>query len=260
MGNTPEEALAALQPWIAKHGRTAWRPEVRIDDSTQSASAFSGLPFLVPGEDWPLCKSCDAPMELMLQLDLPTLPTDRHGDRLLQLFYCVTGDACDRGWEAFADHSSLCRTITQGEARPASANLNRFPTKTIHAWNPIEDFPDSAEHDRLGIKIDCHFNDVPFHPMEFWCPELDLHFVGSKFIDCLEETVAAADGDKLGGWPRWVQGVEYPTCPECGTEMSLVMQIDSEDNVPYMFGDCGIGHITQCPQHHDVVTFGWACS
>jgi hypothetical protein len=26
-----------------------------------------------------------------------------------------------------------------------------------------------------------------------------------------------------------------------------------------MFGDMGIGHITQCPEHLDVVAFGWAC-
>ena len=171
-----------------------------------------------------------------------------------------TGDSCDRGWEAFANHSSLCRTIAQENAKPATASLNKFPAKAIHSWLAIDDSPDSAEHDRLGIKIDYHFNDVPYQPMEFWCPELDLHFVGSKSIDCLEKNVAAADGDKLGGWPRWIQGVEYPACPECGAEMVLVMQIDSEGNVPYMFGDCGVGHITQCPTHHHVVTFAWACS
>ena len=257
---TPAEALVALQPWIAKHHRTAWRPEVRSDDPAPTGSAFSGVPLLSKGEDWPTCKSCGVPMEMMLQLDLKALPTDRHGTDTLQLFYCVANDTCDRGWEAFANHASLCRTISPNDARSATTNLNRFPAKTIHAWNAIEDSPDSAEHERLGIKIDYHFKDVPFKPMEFWCPELDLHFVGSQFIKCLEENVAAADGDKLGGWPQWVQGVEYPTCPECGTEMSLIMQIDSEDNVPYMFGDCGVGHITQCPKHHHIVAFAWACS
>jgi uncharacterized protein YwqG len=260
MSITPKEAIVALQPWIAKHRRTAWRPEILSDNPTLTGSAFSGLPFLLPGEDWPICKSCGVPMESMLQLDLTKLPTDRHGNQVLQLFYCVAGDTCDRGWEAFADYSSLCRTITQNDARPATTNLNRFPAKIIHSWTPIEDLPASAEHERLGIKFDYHFNDVPFQPMELWCPELDLHFVGAEFIKRLEADVAAANGDKLGGWPCWVQGVEYPTCPECGSEMSLLMQIDSEDNVPYMFGDCGVGHITQCPTHHHVVAFAWACS
>jgi hypothetical protein len=26
-----------------------------------------------------------------------------------------------------------------------------------------------------------------------------------------------------------------------------------------MFGDSGIGHITQCPEHKEVLAFGWAC-
>jgi hypothetical protein len=38
-----------------------------------------------------------------------------------------------------------------------------------------------------------------------------------------------------------------------------VFQIDSEDNLPYMFGDVGCAHITQCPEHKEVVAFGWAC-
>ena len=41
--------------------------------------------------------------------------------------------------------------------------------------------------------------------------------------------------------------------------MDLVFQLDSEKNVPFMFGDAGVGHITQCPTHKDVVAFTWAC-
>jgi uncharacterized protein YwqG len=252
--------LVALQPWINKQIRTAWHPQVRLDDPAPSISSFSGIPLLQQGEDWPTCKCCDAPTELILQLDLASLPINRHGHGILQLFYCVTGDLCDRGWEPFANHTSQCRVIQTQECRAASTNLNRFPAKTIEGWAAFADQPDSAEHERLGIKIDYHFRDVPFQPMELWCPELDLHFVGAEFINSLEVSVNATDGDKLGGWPSWVQGVEYPRCPECGSEMQLVFQIDSEDNVPYMFGDCGIGHITQCPRHHQVVAFGWSCS
>ena len=260
MSMKPEEVLRALAPWIEKHRRTTRRPEVRSDDPAPTGSAFSGLPLLRPGEDWPMCHGCQLPMELLLQLDLAELPEERHGTGVLQLFYCVSEDPCDRGWEPFADVSSLCRVIDGDEARPATTNLNRFPAKSIVGWTGLSDSPDPAEHDRLGLRFDYHFRDVPFQPMEFWCDELGVHFVGAPYIDYLQEHVAAADGDKLGGWPRWVQGVEYPTCPECGAVMALVMQLDSEDNIPYMFGDCGTGHITQCPHCQHVVAFGWACS
>ena len=75
----------------------------------------------------------------------------------------------------------------------------------------------------------------------------------------VEHVAMAADKDKLAGWPCWVQGNEQPLCPTCGSTMRLLFQVDSEDHVPFMWGDAGIGHITQCPTHLDVVAFGWAC-
>jgi uncharacterized protein YwqG len=41
--------------------------------------------------------------------------------------------------------------------------------------------------------------------------------------------------------------------------MRMVFQLDSEKSLPFMFGDAGIGHVTQCPDHLEVVAFGWAC-
>jgi uncharacterized protein YwqG len=56
-----------------------------------------------------------------------------------------------------------------------------------------------------------------------------------------------------------VQGVEYPHCPECGEAMQLVFQLDSEDNIDYMFGDSGCAHVTQCKNHPHQLALGWAC-
>ena len=42
--------------------------------------------------------------------------------------------------------------------------------------------------------------------------------------------------------------------------IAVALQLDSNDNVPHMFGDVGCGHIMQCPDHPDVLTFAWACS
>jgi hypothetical protein len=41
--------------------------------------------------------------------------------------------------------------------------------------------------------------------------------------------------------------------------MQLVFQLDSMMNLPYMFGDSGMGRITQCKEHKEVPAFGWAC-
>jgi len=67
------------------------------------------------------------------------------------------------------------------------------------------------------------------------------------------------DGEGFGLPSYWIQGIEYPTCPRCSTRMALVFQLDSEDNLDFVFGDSGVAHVTQCPQHPDVVAFAWAC-
>jgi uncharacterized protein YwqG len=77
--------------------------------------------------------------------------------------------------------------------------------------------------------------------------------------DALSDAGIPRAGDKLGGWPDWIQGVEYPACPRCGNAMKTIFQLDSQDHIDHMFGDAGVGHVTQCPTHPDVLAFGWAC-
>jgi hypothetical protein len=67
-------------------------------------------------------------------------------------------------------------------------------------------------------------------------------------------------GEKLGGWPAWIQGVECPTCRRCGSTMQYVLQIDSQRNIPILFGDVGTGHVSQCPNDPEELAFAWACS
>lgn len=261
MPDEPVDMMEQLRPWIDRHTRVAWLPRTADSGGLPTASKFSGQLLLLKDEPWPLCGSCQQPLELLLQLNLAELP-DRsldYGPGMLQLFYCVGPAYCEPGWEPFSN-VSLCRIIQPTAALPAAENHNRFPAKSIIGWEPIADLPSSAEHEPLGIEYNFHFRDVPYQPAEMWCKELNLHFVGAASIDRLGEEVTASASDKLAGWPCWVQGVEYPKCPECGNEMSYLFQMGSEDNVPYMFGDCGVGHITQCPQHKHVVAFGWACS
>jgi uncharacterized protein YjbI with pentapeptide repeats/uncharacterized protein YwqG len=67
-------------------------------------------------------------------------------------------------------------------------------------------------------------------------------------------------GDKLAGYPNWVQDIEYPNCPICDRVMDrLIFEFDSDDNVPYLWGDVGTGYIVQCPEHKERVTFFWQC-
>jgi uncharacterized protein YwqG len=128
--------------------------------------------------------------------------------------------------------------------------------RTIEGWREVLDYPDPQEHGELGIEYEYHSR---YTRTNVSCRALGID-VRDLEGDAAEAISLAEAGDKLGGWPHWIQGIEYPSCPRCKHRMELVFQLDSEDNLPYMFGDVGIGHITQCPEHPDVLTFAWACS
>lgn len=225
---------------LVAYRRPCWDPKVESGDGEVQTSKFSGTAALPEGEDWPVCPNCAEPMQLFLQLNAADLPegfTAPWGEGLLQFFYCTTSKPlCEIDCEAYAPfaRSTLLRVIPQpaafSEAQPPSG---AFPAKRIVGWEPLDDLPDWEELRDFGFS------------------EEEAEEISNRGY--------ARSGDKLSGWPHWIQGVEYPQCPECGSSMKMLFQIDSEDNLPYMFGDAGCGHITYCEKHPRVLAFAWAC-
>ncbi|HKG95786.1 MAG TPA: DUF1963 domain-containing protein [Gemmatimonadaceae bacterium] len=249
------DRLQALNEKLARHRRAAWLPEVVEDDAAIVArSKFSGVPALLEMELWPRCGRCERPMQLFLQLDArdaPEAAAPALDGGVLQLFYCTSSEPhCEGECEAYLPHarSTLLRLLPPAELAPEREGLieewsgpaampeGMYPAKRIVAWTPVEDLPNLEELEGLGVELD----DEDELALEDW----DLPHAGEKLL----------------GWPRWVQGVEYPVCRVCGRRMELLFQIDSSQTLPYMFGDMGIGHISQCPDHRTELAFGWACS
>jgi uncharacterized protein YwqG len=260
---TTDQIIEKLKPWLARHLRPAWRPVTEDGDGPPTASKFCGTAWTGPDAPWPGCGHCKKPLQLFLQLDLGSLPEElggRFGAGLLQLFYC-TRDECQGygGWEPFADDLSRVRVVHPSGLclnTPAPRQEGHFPTKRIVGWERFLDLPDPEEHEELGLKYTYDFD---AGTLRLECPGLDFDLT-NPMKDCPPESLAISEtGDKLAGWPAWVQGVEYPHCPRCGKRIAHVFQVDSEDNIPFMFGDAGRGHITQCLDHKEVVAFGWAC-
>ncbi len=231
-GNVPKPVVA--------HRRTTWKPVTEPGDGALLDSKFSGIAAVPSGEDWPTCPNCDNPMQLFLQLNSSHLPTGapRFGSGLLQLFYCTNQEPqCEVDCEAFvpASESVLARLIDPASAvAPASRPAEILAPCGIVGWNAAIDYPHYEDLENAGVElsddeIDAYENDFP------------------------------VEGDKLGGWPAWVQGSEFTDCSKCGKEMDFVFQIDSKDNLPYMFGDLGTGHLQQCANHQDEMSFHWAC-
>jgi uncharacterized protein YwqG len=225
--------------------KSAWIPITVEGDGSRVDSKFAGTPFIPAGEDYPLCGNCGKPLQLFLQLDLSKIPDalgDEFGHGLLQFFYCTSEEPlCENDCEAFFPFakSVLTRIIATENLKSANESASfsgEFPPKVITSWEEKDDFPNKEEGaESLGIEMN----------HEQW--------------DEVCESEYPISGDKLAGYPMWIQGVEYSNCPVCGEQMRLLFQIDSEDNIPYMFGDVGCGHLTQCKNHKDQLAFGWAC-
>jgi hypothetical protein len=186
------------------------------------------------------------------------------GSGVLQVFYCTRCDAEIEGWAPFSQ-AHVVRVVPPDDLvlPPTDPRTRTLPPAAITGWEAFEDLPHPTEHAELGLDLDYDFQKKT---IAVRCPSigltidgLDLEAQDEDGHELAEAISAAAAGDKLGGWPYWIQGLEYPSCSRCAARMALVFQLDSNDNLDFMFGDAGVAHVTQCPQHPDVVALAWAC-
>ncbi len=213
-----------------------WQP--RCTPSQEVAgSHFGGRPWLPKGESHPRCH-CGEIMPLFLQLELDGLPTKEGrswGSGLIQLFCCVNRE--ERCLET-SQKSSLLRVIGSAGGTPGTtACPGELPCNAIVGWESRMDLPEREE-----------------------AQEQDVVLSDEEYEAALEMRLHALEGHKLGGWPAWLQGVDYPKCPRCGFTMGeLIFQLDSgdEEDLDFSWGEEGNAQITRCREHPDALGFVW---
>lgn len=240
--NALEEKVNKTVELLEGLKRTAYLPITSEHENTFSdQSKIGGFPYLRNAEDWPQCPNCQKHLQLFVQLNLEQLP-ERKDQGLIQLFYCTSSEPdCETALKAFFPFSSavVCRkTAVNGPSAIIQPVIDTiFKEKLITGWEAKNDYPHAEEYESLGLEMDDEVLEI-----------LEARGLGST-----------VDKDKLFGWPYWVQGVEYPLDRKTGQQMELLFQLDSEDHLPYMFGDSGVGHLTQSPDNKEELAFGWAC-
>ncbi len=240
-----EEELQKAINILDKYKRIAYIPIIKESELEFSVkSKIGGFPYLRNQDDWPVCPNCSKNMPLFLQLNLEDLPIKKDKG-LIQLFYCTSEEPhCESDLEAFFPFSKavVCRKIQiEKNTSIITPNIDEiYDEKLIIGWEMKNDYPHPEEYHRLGINLE----------------------IEDDVYDLMEEREIglAIEGDKLFGWPYWVQSEEYPSDRNTGTTMDLLFQLSSEDNLQYMFGDAGIGHLTQSVDDQNELGFGWACS
>lgn len=215
--------------------RTAWLPKTEDGEGPPGASRVGGRPFLMVGESWPLCGQCGKPLFLVVQLRTSELPAEvvkLTGEGLIQSFYCLSECEVDaEGW-APGSKAHLNRRLPLGAVGDVYSGGRSVKARAILAWQAAPDLP--------------HWEDT----------EIELDDAQDALYEAAQRPL---QGDKLMGWPYWVQGAERPRCTTCGKEMRVLFQVDSDDNLDFMWGDAGVAHLSICPRHPDVLAFGWAC-
>jgi len=184
-------------------------------------------------------------MQLFVQLNMATLPEKFRKESgmtkgILQMFYCTNLKGECEYTQAVKNSTlriKLLRIIDPDKVSPSPSPVpeGQYPPLAITGWRQVDDYP--------------HLEDLAGEGMKLREDEEEAY----------EKARVTYEGEKLGGWPYWVQGEEYPPCPDCGKPMRFIFQIDSGKNIPYIWGDMGMGHITWCPVHRDRLQFTWAC-
>ncbi|WP_444915317.1 DUF1963 domain-containing protein [Microbulbifer sp. TRSA007] len=238
-----EKYWEELKSKLSPYRKIAWEPQTQEQVTEISDSKFCGMPLLT-AEGWPECGNCNEPMQLFVQLnskDLPEASNTPFGDGILQVFYCVNeNSSCEADCDTWAANSkaTLLRILPLNIPAQTEVTLtpsSDYPELKITGWEELEDYPDTFELEELGVEL------------------------SEDEEDFLCEDEVPFSGEKLLGWPHWVQGIEYQSCKICNKQMQFIFQIDSSGNIPYMFGDSGCAHISQCTEHKEQLAMAWAC-
>jgi predicted DNA-binding WGR domain protein len=230
----------AVREKMKHHARVTYVAKTKRGDASPAASKIGGLPWLDDKDDWPACGNCKNPMQFLFQLNLQEtgqLKGGPKGTGFLQVFYCTTPDTyCDElgknPFSPFGKHLCARHYHTKRlsavpiKMSPAPDPLQR---KTIIDWICTTEYP--TFEDTLRLK------DISFTEEE------------TDFMCCNGPTVSS---DKLGGWPGFIQGADYPRCPTCKTPMEFIFQLSS-------FGS-RMAFLFRCSKHRSTLAFSWQCS
>lgn len=259
-----EEFIQRTNDWLDGLKRPAWIPIVSDGDSGVTASKFSGVPWLADDEEWPTCGECNNSLHLLLQLNLDNLPKElgeNFGSGLLQFFFCTRDDCLPSGFGSECSPTALLRIVQPVEKKLGTTvprfnddNPRAFSAKTIRGWRKQDDRPTNKEYEESAVNVTNWFD----RGIDQWLQvtHAPLAIKGDVAYDDFKQLHDCYEGDKLAGWPCWVQGRAYPRCSICDQPMRThLFTITFGNNLSYSPGDGDKCYIFQCSNHKNVLAF-----
>jgi len=239
-----EEEEKDVPRWLFSRRKIAWEP--LLDDGKEGKptdTRYGGRPWLLAGEQHPLCGNCNNLLSLLCQLNLSFIPpyTDITGgggngglsqqEGLIQLLICPFG--CDNGSLFPQNQTHLIRHIELSNKKGTlSSSGSPFPPKLVAGWKPRSDLPNVHSFSKPTTAQKSH-------------------------LSSQETSSLLSKHDKLYGYPFWAKYPIYPSCPECYEKMDVFFQLSGEDHqLEGVTGSSSISHIYHCSEHSKFA-FSW---
>jgi uncharacterized protein YwqG len=237
--------------------KKTWIPITEEKETTYKNSKFGGGKYLIINSEEINCKACSRPFIPLFQIDLKSVPQNSFpfNEGLLQFFYCLNCEGPD--YLGREDMGIKARILNLETDQLIEYDFKEFyPEKAIIDWKFIgyEVHPEMfdfifGQGDSYSLKAYSEFE-----------PLLkDFSEEENKLIQEIGEFYMSRS-DKIGGYGKYIQGYPYLKCKICNKELKHIVQIGSEINIPYMWGDGGIAHVFICEDHKENRDFSFDCS
>lgn len=230
MRTTPklDVEIAKICPDLAFLERTTVRLHPRPGLVQDKSGSKLGGEFVLPaGEPWPSCEQHQIPLAPVLQLaknDVPELGFPSEAD-VFQLFCCLLTHRESRG---FSIKVLWRRRGDLGDPRPKFPVIRQALDDILREHLGERILPNECQVHPERVKEYPDWDDLPKEIQQRFDD-----FAYSEVQEQLEQAWGVADGTKVGGHVKWIQGSEYPICT-CSERMEHLLTISSDE--------CGTDH------------------
>lgn len=251
----------------AKQVYKTWVPITENQEGTIYNSKFLGKAYLNKNEDYPRCGFCNEPLQILLQLNLEEIPKEKNifGKGIIQLFYCFNLEK--NCYLSDLDYNGRINrnNIFENPANQLLRYLPYFEKLNLESYQlKINELKDKLLPEKIIKYWKYAGIEYTYFAYKFADRKTSPVYIkkGSEEYYLIDDNIdRIIRGEKIGGFPLYIQseGI-YEQCPDCGKILQELIQIGSNVNIPFMFGDGGVAHILLCPEHKNNLLFTWDCS
>lgn len=216
-------------PIIRPATKVVVKESSRPPENSQLLSHFGGQPYFEAGEEWIKSKN-GKHMQFIFQIFNTSALELPESIKLIQFYYDwdeFPWDTDNDGWYVRVYKELRTDRLVTIE-KPTDLESSKYCEIEFQAIQSLPDWEGIDLYDSNASNLSCVLDeDEPWESYQKTVKKL----IGEQYYR-----------SQLGGYPKWVQGESTPKNKN-GENMSLLFQIDSEDNAELMWGDVGLIYV-----------------